>query len=142
MLNVSRGRTMYSVVHNLNPRVPLPGMHVVQTEGLLGMDDPYLEQMDFVRQIAQLFGGQYECMMLPYLLESGEIKRAVLAQSPNRQAMDRGREINLICSSILTLSSGGATYGQRSMGGWFGRGLQAASREIFTISKNGLSQHP
>ncbi|MEQ2443064.1 sugar-binding transcriptional regulator [Pseudoflavonifractor intestinihominis] len=103
VLNVSRGRTMYSIVQNLSPHRPLPGMKVVQTEGLLGMEDPYLEQTDFVRRIGDAFHCEYYCMMLPYIFDSPQLRDAVLNLPINYPAVEMAEQITVICSSLLTL---------------------------------------
>lgn len=103
VLNISRGRTAYGIVHNMKAASPLPTMCVVQTEGMLLMDDPYLDQMDFVRRIAEIFSCQYEHLMLPYLFDSAELKNVMISQPFNQEKLARQKDINLICSSISSL---------------------------------------
>ena len=103
VLNISRGRTAYGIVHNMKAECPLPTMCAVQTEGMLLMIDPYLEQMDFVRQIAEIFSCQYEYLMLPYFFDSPELKQLMLSQPFTQEKFARQNDINLICSSISSL---------------------------------------
>lgn len=103
VLNISRGRTCYGIVHNMKAAAPIFNMCVVQTEGMLLIDDPYLDQMDFVRRIAETFSCQYEYLMLPYLFNTAELKQAMVSQSFTQDKLARQKDINLICSSISSL---------------------------------------
>ena len=103
VLNISRGRTAYGIVHNMKAGAPIPTMCVVQTEGMLLMDDPYLDQMDFVRRIAEIFSCQCEHLMLPYMFDTPELKQVMVSQPFNQIKLTRQNDINLICSSISSL---------------------------------------
>lgn len=103
VLNVSRGHTMHGIVHNMRAFSPLPAMRVVQTEGMLLTGDLYLEQLDFVRRIADMYACQYDFIMLPYLFDSPDLKRAVTDQSFAQSNLENKKDINLICSSISSL---------------------------------------
>ena len=103
VFNISRGHTAYGIVHNMKAVAPIPTMCVVQTEGMLLMEDPYLDQMDFVRRVAEIFSCRYEHLMLPYLFDSPELKQAMVSQPFNQTKFARQKEINLICSSISSL---------------------------------------
>lgn len=103
VLNISRGRTAYGIVHNMKADAPIPDMCVVQTEGMLLMDDPYLDQMDFVRRIAEIYSCRYEHLMLPYMFDSPELKQVMVSQPFHQTKLAKQNEINLICSSISSL---------------------------------------
>ena len=103
VLSISRGRTAYGIIHNMKAVAPIPTMCVVQTEGMLLMDDPYLDQMDFVRRVAEIYSCQYEHLMLPYLFETAQLKQVMVSQSFNQARLDRQQDINLICTSVCSL---------------------------------------
>lgn len=103
VLNVSRGHTLHGIVHNMRATSPIPSMRVVQTEGMLLTGDIYLEQLDFVRRIADMYACQYDFIMLPYLFDSPELKHAVTDQSFPQDKSGGKADINLICSSISSL---------------------------------------
>lgn len=103
VLSISRGHTAYGIVQSLKHGSPLPGMCVVQTEGMLLTQDPYLDQMDFVRKLADLYGCRYEHLMLPYLFDTPELKQTVVAQPFTQTQFARQKTINLVCSSISSL---------------------------------------
>lgn len=103
VLSVSRGQTVYRIVQKLKAAAPIPSMAVIQTEGILSMNDPYLDQMDFVRRIGELFSCQYEHLMLPYMFDTAEMRDAMLSQPYNQSKLLRQRDVNLICSSVCSL---------------------------------------
>lgn len=103
VLSISRGQTAYGIVQKMKAAAPIPTMAVIQTEGILSMNDPYLDQMDFVRRIGEIFSCQYEHLMLPYMFDTAEMKEAMLSQPFNQTKLLRQKEINLVCSSICSL---------------------------------------
>lgn len=103
VLSISRGHTAYGIVQNMKHGTPLPGMCVVQTEGMLLTQDSYLEQMAFVHKLADFYACHYEHLMLPYLFNTPELKQTVVSQPFTQAQFEKQKTINLICSSVSSL---------------------------------------
>lgn len=104
ILGVSYGRSLASTVSALpsNRRV---SMTVVPIIGALGSDNPLIDGPELVRQIAQVYGGEYRYLPVPLVVD-GVRTRDALVQSPQIfETLALARKSNLILLGIGSLDA-------------------------------------
>lgn len=82
IIAVSNGSTLAAVVAELpEKRNRSSDVHVVQMIGALGKHNPMLDSPELCRKVAAAFGGSYQTMPVPFILETPELAAAMRRES-------------------------------------------------------------
>ncbi|GAA1049735.1 sugar-binding transcriptional regulator [Arthrobacter russicus] len=88
VIAVSNGSALAAVVAELpEKRQRSSDVHVVQMIGALGKHNPMLDSPELCRKVAASFGGSYQTMPVPLILESAELAVAMRRESPIATAL-------------------------------------------------------
>lgn len=103
VLSISRGKTMFRMLQLLKPYQTYPGMFVVQLSGMMEHKEPFYEEMDLVRRVADIYGCHYRCFALPYIVNSQEFRDQLIQASIPESHRTLINQVNILFSSISTL---------------------------------------
>lgn len=103
VLSVSRGKTMCRMLQFLNPYQTYPGMLVLQLSGLMEQKEPFYEEMDLVRRIAEAYSCHYRCFALPYIVSTKELRDQLLQCVIPEEYHALMERVSILFSSVSTL---------------------------------------
>jgi DNA-binding transcriptional regulator LsrR (DeoR family) len=126
-LGVSWGTAVYEVATNL--RSPhLPDSTVIQLIGALGTPDPQIDGGELARFFARLLGGRYRILPAPAIVDSPDVRDALMNDRPVRETLD--------LASLMDLAVVGIGTTNPSMSSLV-RAQYLTENEIHTIAKSG-----
>jgi DNA-binding transcriptional regulator LsrR (DeoR family) len=103
ILGVSYGRSLACTISALAPKRKV-AMTVIQIIGALGIDNPRIDGPELVRQIAQIYGGEFRYLPVPLLVQDIRTRDA-LVQSPHiYDTLHLARKSNIALLGIGSLS--------------------------------------
>ncbi len=100
-IGVSWGTGVFEVSNALRPPY-LPNVTVIQLVGALGTPDPEIDGVELARAYARTFGGRYRILPAPAIVESPQVRDALLMDRAVREVLDAGRSIDLAVVGIGT----------------------------------------
>jgi DNA-binding transcriptional regulator LsrR (DeoR family) len=100
-LGVSWGTAVYEVAHAMRYTY-LPNVTVIQLIGALGTPDPQIDGVELARTYAGIFGGRYRILPAPAIVESPEVRNALLADRPIRETLEQARKVDYAIVGIGT----------------------------------------
>ena len=100
-LGVSWGTAVYEVAHALRYSF-MPEVVVIQLIGALGTPDPQIDGVELARTYAGVFGGRYRILPAPAIVESPEVRDALLADRPIREILEQARRVDCAIVGIGT----------------------------------------
>jgi DNA-binding transcriptional regulator LsrR (DeoR family) len=100
-LGVSWGTAVYEVAHALRYSF-MPEVVVIQLIGALGTPDPQIDGVELARTYAGVFGGRYRILPAPAIVESPEVRDALLADRPIRETLEQARRVDFAIVGIGT----------------------------------------
>lgn len=103
VLSISRGKTMFRMLQLLNPYQTYPGMVVLQLSGMMECKEPFYEEMDLVRRVAEIYSCHCRCFALPYVVNSQELRDQLIQFSLREDYHTLVDRVNILFSSISTL---------------------------------------
>lgn len=92
VLGVSWGTGVYEVASALRPERTYPNLTVVQMIGALGVADPQIDGPELARRVAQAYGGRYQILPAPLIVETEAMRDALLADRRIRQVLDLAQQ--------------------------------------------------
>lgn len=95
VLGVSWGTGVYEVASALHPERAYPNLTVVQMIGALGTADPQIDGPELARRVAQAYGGRYQILPAPLIVETETMRNALLADRRIRQVLDLAQQARL-----------------------------------------------
>ncbi len=101
LLGVSWGTAVYEVANALRPPY-LPNLTVIQMIGALGTPDPQIDGGELARSYAHAFGGRYRIFPAPAIVESPEVKAAIMQERPIGDTLDLARKVDIAVLGIGT----------------------------------------
>ncbi len=101
IIGVSWGTGVYEVANALRA-MHVPGIRVVQLIGALGTPDPQIDGPELARWIARVFGGRYQVLPAPLVVDSPEVRNALVADSRIREVLEVVRQAHLAIVGIGT----------------------------------------
>ncbi|MCK5318116.1 MAG: sugar-binding transcriptional regulator [Anaerolineales bacterium] len=100
-LGVSWGTAVFEVANNL--RSPhLPDSTVIQLIGALGTPDPQIDGGELARFFARSLGGRYRILPAPAIVDSPDVRDALMNDRPVRETLDFARQMDLAVVGIGT----------------------------------------
>lgn len=102
-VGVSWGTAVYEVVNALRPSSYYPDLTVVQLIGALNSVNPKIDGPDLARRFAQMYGGQYQILPAPLLVDSERMRDTLMAERPLRQVLELARTAELAVVGIGTV---------------------------------------
>lgn len=103
VLSVSRGKTMWRMSQFLNPYQTYPGMLVLQLSGLMEQKEPFYEEIDLVRRIAEAYSCRYRCFALPYIVSTKELHDQLVQCAIPKEYHALMEHVSILYSSVSTL---------------------------------------
>jgi deoxyribonucleoside regulator len=103
LLGVSWGTAVYEVASALTPERRSPGMTVVQLIGALGTADPEIDGPELARMIAQAYGGRYQIMPAPFVVDSQALRDALMDNRRLREVLQMARSADVAIVGIGTV---------------------------------------
>lgn len=100
-LGVSWGTAVYEVASALRYAY-LPDVVVIQLIGSLGTPDPQIDGVDLARAYAAAFGGRYRILPAPAIVESPEVRNALMGDRPIRETLEQARQVDCAVLGIGT----------------------------------------
>ena len=101
LLGVSWGTAVYEVAAALRPPY-LPNLTVIQMIGALGTPDPQIDGGELARSYARSFGGRYRIFPAPALVESPQVRAAMMEERPIRDTLTLARKVDITILGIGT----------------------------------------
>jgi DNA-binding transcriptional regulator LsrR (DeoR family) len=101
-IGVSWGTGVFEVANALRPPY-MPNIMVIQLVGALGTPDPEIDGVELARSYARIFGGRYRSLPAPAIVESPQVRDALLKDRAVREVLEAGREIELAVVGIGTM---------------------------------------
>jgi len=95
IIGVGWGRTLHQVVNSLTPTPLKTPSHVLPLVGGLGQVAPSFQVNELAQQLATAFGGTWDCLYAPAVLESRKALAAISAQSDVRHVVEQWKKINV-----------------------------------------------
>jgi deoxyribonucleoside regulator len=89
-LAVSWGTSLYEVASALRPP-RYPDVTVVQLVGSLGTPDPLIDGPELARWFARLYGGRYQTLSAPLIVESAAVRDALMRDRRVGEVLNRAR---------------------------------------------------
>jgi len=99
VLGVSWGDAVRSAVRALDP-ARLPPITVVQMVGAVGEGDPGADGPDLARELAKLCAGKSRCLHAPLIVESDQVREALLREPRISQTLALARRANIALVGI------------------------------------------
>ncbi len=100
-LGVSWGTAVFEVANNL--RSPhLPHSTVIQLIGALGTPDPQIDGGELARFFARSLAGRYRILPAPAIVDSPNVRDALMNDRPVRETLDLARQMDLAVVGIGT----------------------------------------
>lgn len=100
-LGVSWGTAVYEVANALRYSY-MPEVVVIQLIGALGTPDPQIDGVDLARAYASVFGGRYRILPAPAIVETPEVRDALLSDRPIRETLEQARRVDCAIVGIGT----------------------------------------
>lgn len=100
-LGVSWGTAVFEVANALRYTY-MPDVVVIQLIGALGTPDPQIDGVDLARAYAAAFGGRYRILPAPAIVESPEVRQALLSDRPIRETLEQARQVDCAILGIGT----------------------------------------
>ena len=98
-LGISWGTAVFSTVQALRPKRRLP-IRVVQMIGAVGTSDPLIDGPDLARLLANVYGGEYRYLHAPLIVESPQVREALLQEPHIRETLEMARKADLALVGI------------------------------------------
>jgi len=102
-VGISWGTGLSALVRGLSPQKQTD-IKVTQVIGSLGTSDPTIDGFELARQLARKFGGQYEILPAPLIVESESMQQGLVQSCRVRQVLDRAARMDLVLAGIGTLA--------------------------------------
>ncbi len=83
---------------------PVRGVSVVQMVGSLGKGDPAVDGPELAMMMARRLGGTYRYVQAPAVVESAEVARLLMNQTPIRETLEAAARAKVMLSGIGVLS--------------------------------------
>lgn len=95
IVGIGWGRTLHQVVNSLTPTPLKTPPHVLPLVGGLGQVAPSFQVNELAQQLATAFGGTWDCLYAPAVLESRQALAALTAQADVRRVIEQWKKINI-----------------------------------------------
>ncbi|MBI5304710.1 MAG: sugar-binding transcriptional regulator [Chloroflexi bacterium] len=102
VFGISYGRSLASTIAALHPTRKI-AMTVVPIIGALGSDKPLIDGPELVRQIAQIYGGEYRYLPVPLLVEDTRTRDALIQSAQIYDILTLARKANVALLGIGAL---------------------------------------
>lgn len=100
-IGVSWGTAVYEVADSLRS-IYTPGSCVIQLLGAFGTPDPRIDGGELARTIARKLGGSYRLLPAPALVDSPQVREALLNDRPIREILEIARRTEVAIVGIGT----------------------------------------
>jgi len=101
-VGISWGTGLSALIQALSPQKQID-IHVSQVIGALGTSDPTIDGFELARKLARKFGGQYEILPAPLVVESESIQKGLTQDRRVRRVLSRADQMDLVLVGIGTL---------------------------------------
>jgi DNA-binding transcriptional regulator LsrR (DeoR family) len=101
-LGISWGTAVHSTAIALRPKRRLP-ITVVQMIGAVGMGDPLIDGPDLAHFLANVYGGEYRYLHAPLIVESGQVRQALLQEPRIQETLAMARRVDIALVGIGSL---------------------------------------
>ncbi len=101
ILGVSWGTGVYEVANTLHPP-HYPGVQVVQMIGALGTADPLIDGPELARWFARLYGGRYQTLPAPLIVESEAVRNGLMNDRRIREILTLAEQADIAVVGIGT----------------------------------------
>lgn len=101
-VGISWGTGLSALAKALSPQKKID-IQVAQVIGALGTSDPTIDGFELARELARKFGGQYEILPAPLVVESEPIQQGLIQDRRVRRVLSRADKMDLVMVGIGTL---------------------------------------
>ncbi|MCS7178526.1 MAG: sugar-binding transcriptional regulator [Anaerolineae bacterium] len=99
VLGISWGTAVHSTILALKPK-PYTGVKVVQMIGAVGTSDPQIDGPELARHLASVCNGEYRFLHAPLIVESPQVRDALLQEPHIRETLEMARQADLALVGI------------------------------------------
>jgi len=131
VFGISYGRSLASTIAALHPTRKI-AMTVVPIIGALGSNNPVIDGPELVRQIAQIYGGEYRYLPVPLLVEDTRTRDALIQASQIYDILALARKANV---ALLGIGAPGPDVSSLIWSGYLNE------RELARIKEQGAVGH-
>jgi len=101
-VGISWGTGLSALIQALSPQKQID-IQVAQVIGALGTSDPTIDGFELASKLARKFGGQYEILPAPLVVESEAIQKGLIQDRRVRRVLSRADQMDLVLVGIGTL---------------------------------------
>jgi deoxyribonucleoside regulator len=102
-LGVSWGTAVYEVANALHPPAHYPNLTVVQLIGALNSINPEIDGPELARRIAWSYGGRYQLLPAPLIVDSRAMRDGLMNDRRVRQVLERAQLADVALVGIGTV---------------------------------------
>jgi deoxyribonucleoside regulator len=105
VIGIGWGRTLHQAVNSLAVTPLKTPPHVLPLVGGLGQVAPSFQVNELAQQLATAFGGTWDCLYAPAVLESRQALTALVAQSDVRRVVEQWKKITVALVGVGNMDS-------------------------------------
>jgi len=99
IIGMSWGTAIYEVVNAFEPEV-YKDIEVIQMIGGIGAENPDIDGTELARRLAEKVGGRYRYLHAPLIVESADIKRAMMQERNVKGTLERVKKADIAIVGI------------------------------------------
>jgi len=100
VLALTCGNSLCGMVHELRPKSYLPGMQVVPLMGSIESQNIILDGYYLVRQVAEVYGCRYQCIMAPFRVDDAVMCQNLMRRPAMIETMSLAENATIMCTGI------------------------------------------
>ncbi len=99
IIGMSWGTAIYEIVNAFEPEV-YKDIEVIQMIGGIGAENPDIDGTELARRLAEKVGGRYRYLHAPLIVESADIKRAMMQERNVKGTLERVKKADIAIVGI------------------------------------------
>lgn len=100
IIGMSWGTAIYEIVNAFEPEVFYKDIEVIQMIGGIGAENPDIDGTELARRLAEKVGGRYRYLHAPLIVESADIKRAMMQERNVKGTLERVKKADIAIVGI------------------------------------------
>ncbi len=100
VMGLTWGKSIMGAIRELRPTRYLPKMHVTQMTGSIESHTPIIDGPDLVRCVAEAYGCSYHYLMVPFSVESKEVRDSLVKRPSVIETLSIAENANVLVTGI------------------------------------------
>ncbi|GAG67599.1 unnamed protein product, partial [marine sediment metagenome] len=99
IVGISWGTAIYELVNSFEPEV-YKDIEIIQMIGGIGAENPDIDGTELARRLAEKVSGRYRYLHAPLIVESADIKRAMIQERNVKDTLERVKKADVAIVEI------------------------------------------